>query len=93
MDNLPTVIMEAMATRLPVISTRIGGIPEMVIENQTGFLVPSEDVPELAGAIEKVINDRSLARRLGEAGYERAQTLFSIDKNVRQLNALINASV
>jgi Glycosyltransferase len=39
MDNLPTVIMEAMATGLPVVSTNIGGIPEMVIENETGFLV------------------------------------------------------
>lgn len=93
MDNLPTVIMEAMATRLPVISTRLGGIPEMVIENRTGFLVPSEDVAKLAGAIEKVINDRSLARRLGETGYERAQTLFSIEKNVRQLSALIGADM
>src|SRR5204863_235159 len=39
MDNLPTVIMEAMATGLPVVSTDLGGIPEMVIENETGFLV------------------------------------------------------
>jgi glycosyltransferase involved in cell wall biosynthesis len=62
----------------------------MVIENQTGFLVASEDVAGLAGAIEKIISDRSLGRRLGEAGYERAQTLFSIDKNVRQLRALLN---
>jgi len=90
MDNLPTVIMEAMATRLPVISTRIGGIPEMVIDNETGFLLPSEDVAALAAAIEKVIKDSSLGRRLGEAGYARAQTLFSIDKNVRQLCGLLD---
>ena len=43
MDNLPTVIMEAMATGLPVVSTNIGGIPEMVIEDQTGFLVQPGD--------------------------------------------------
>src|SRR5438067_10285282 len=43
MDNLPTVIMEAMASGLPVVSTNIGGIPEMVTENETGFLVPSGD--------------------------------------------------
>lgn len=90
MDNLPTVIMEAMATGLPVVSTRIGGIPEMVIENETGFLVQPDNVVALAGAIEKVINDRSLAQKLGQAGYERAQKLFSIDKNVREFCARIN---
>jgi len=89
MDNLPTVIMEAMATGLPVISTRIGGIPEMVVENETGFLVQPEDAVALADEIEKVINDHSLGRELGQAGYERAQTLFSIEKNMRQLCALI----
>jgi glycosyltransferase involved in cell wall biosynthesis len=92
MDNLPTVIMEAMATGLPVVSTTIGGIPEMVVENETGFLVPPDDAVALAGAIEKVANDRSLGQRLGQAGYERAQRLFSIEKNVRQLSALLSGS-
>jgi glycosyltransferase involved in cell wall biosynthesis len=63
----------------------------MVIENETGFLVQPEDVMALAGAIEKVTNDRSLGQRLGQAGFERAQNLFSIDKNVRELCALLNA--
>ncbi len=89
MDNLPTVIMEAMATGLPVVSTRIGGIPEMVVENETGFLVSPGDVVVLADAIEKVTNDQSLGQKFGQAGYERAQTLFSIEKNVRELRALI----
>ena len=89
MDNLPTVVMEAMATGLPVISTRIGGIPEMVIDNETGFLVRPDDPVALADAIEKVINDRSLGQKLGQAGHGRAQTLFSIEKNVRDLCALI----
>jgi len=91
-DNLPTVIMEAMATGLPVISTNIGGIPEMVVENETGFLVQPGDAAALAGAIEKLINDRPLAQRLGQAGYSRAQRLFSIEKNVRELCALINTA-
>lgn len=89
MDNLPTVIMEAMATGLPVVSTNIGGIPEMVIDNQTGFLVEPADPVATAGAIEMVINDRPLAARLGRSGYERARALFSIEKNVRELCALI----
>src|SRR6266436_6648369 len=81
-DNLPTVIMEAMATGLPVISTGVGGIPEMVVDNETGFLVQPGDAVALTGAIEKLTNDRSLGHKLGQAGYERAQTLFSIEKNV-----------
>jgi colanic acid/amylovoran biosynthesis glycosyltransferase len=89
MDNLPTVIMEAMATGLPVVSTRIGGIPEMVVENETGFLVQPEDATALADAIEKVINDHSLGQKLGQAGYERAQKLFSIEKNVHELCTLL----
>jgi colanic acid/amylovoran biosynthesis glycosyltransferase len=91
MDNLPTVIMEAMATSLPVVSTRIGGIPEMVVENETGFLVQPGDARALAGVIEKVTTDQSLGHKLGQAGYERAQTLFSIEKNARELRALLSS--
>jgi colanic acid/amylovoran biosynthesis glycosyltransferase len=90
MDNLPTVIMEAMAAGLPVISTAIGGIPEMVIQNETGFLVSSGDVVALAGAIERLFDEIALARRLGECGFQRARELFSIEKNVRSLLALID---
>src|SRR6478609_5041337 len=87
MDNLPTVIMEAMATGLPVVSTSIGGIPEMIIENETGFLVQPSDAAAMADAIQNVIYDPSSAAKLGQSGYERARTLFSIDKNVRELCA------
>jgi colanic acid/amylovoran biosynthesis glycosyltransferase len=90
MDNLPTVIMEAMAAGLPVISTAIGGIPEMVIQKETGFLVPPGDVAALAGAIECLFDEVGLARRLGERGFRRAKELFSIEKNVRSLLALID---
>jgi colanic acid/amylovoran biosynthesis glycosyltransferase len=89
MDNLPTVIMEAMATGLPVVSTNIGGIPEMVIENETGFLVQPGDTAAMAAAIDRVINDSSLAARLGHFGFERARARFSIEKNVRELCALL----
>ena len=90
MDNLPTVIMEAMAAGLPIISTAIGGIPEMVIQNETGFLVPPGDVAALAGAIERLFDESGLARRLGERGFQQARELFSIEKNVRSLLALID---
>jgi glycosyltransferase involved in cell wall biosynthesis len=90
MDNLPTVIMEAMATGLPIASTKVGGIPEMLIENETGFLVQAGDAAAMAAAIEKVISDSALAARLGNSGYARARTLFSIENNVRELCSLIS---
>jgi glycosyltransferase involved in cell wall biosynthesis len=89
MDNLPTVIMEAMATGLPVVSTSIAGIPEMVTDNETGLLVRPGDTVGMADAITQLISDSRLAARLGHSGYERARTLFSIENNVRQLCAVI----
>src|SRR5206468_3518756 len=77
MDNLPTVIMEAMATGLPVISTNIAGIPEMVVQNETGFLVQPADPIVVAKAIEDVIDDRLLAQRLGEAGHKLGHAVFT----------------
>ena len=88
-DNLPTVIMEAMAAGLPVVSTTVGGIAEMVAHGESGFLVEPHNPVALADAIEKVIVDPALARRFGQAGYERAQQLFSIERNVRELRDLL----
>ena len=88
-DNLPTVIMEAMAAGLPVVSTSVGGIPEMVVYDETGLLVPPANPVALADALERVIVDPALARRLGEAGHKRAEQLFTIERNVRDLRALL----
>ncbi|HET9418830.1 MAG TPA: glycosyltransferase family 4 protein [Chthoniobacterales bacterium] len=85
MDNLPSVIMEAMAAGLPVISTPIGGIPEMVVDGLTGILVTPGDSTALADAVEKLIVDLPLARRLGQSGYERARELFAIEKSAAAL--------
>jgi len=89
MDNLPTVIMEAMATGLPVVSTNIGGIPEMIIEKETGFLIQPGDAVAMADAIQNVIYDPSSAAKLSQSGYGRACALFSIEKNIRDLCVLL----
>ena len=75
-DILPTVIMEAMACRLPVVSTKLVGVPEMVEHDVTGLLVEPGDEDELAEALEKLSQDRRLAAELGKAGAERALQLF-----------------
>ena len=88
MDNLPTVIMEAMAAGLPVISTPLAGVPEMVQDGSNGYLVPERDPAALAAAIEKLIDDPERARRLGARGREIAREKFSIEESARQLRAL-----
>jgi len=88
MDNLPTVIMEAMAAGLPVISTPLGGITEMVEDGVTGELVPERDPGALAFAIERLIDDPARAKRLGERGRQIASEKFSIETSVRELRRL-----
>lgn len=91
MDNLPTVLMEAMASSLPVVSTRIGGVPEMVIEGSTGLLVAEHQPAAFAEALERILHDRMLAKSLGEAGRRRAADLFSIEKCVTALRSFIRS--
>ncbi len=89
MDNLPTVIMEAMASGLPVISTPLAGIPEMVEPGVTGLLVPPDDPVALAAAIDGLLRQPAEARLLGARGRERAAEKFSIETNVRLLAAIL----
>jgi glycosyltransferase involved in cell wall biosynthesis len=89
MDNLPTVIMEAMAAGLPVISTPLAGVPEMVLPGVTGALVPQRDPHALAGALERLIVDREEAQQLGARGREVAAEKFSVEANARALTAIL----
>ena len=88
MDNLPTVIMEAMAAALPVISTPLAGIPEMVQDGVNGVLVPDRDPSALAAALERLLNDPQEGRRLGERGRQIAREKFSIEESARKLREI-----
>lgn len=89
-DNLPTVLMEAMDVGLPVVSTRVAGVPEMVDEGKTGLLVPEHDPKALADGIQMLIVDRFKARLMGEEGKKLAHMRFSIDCTVGELQLLFN---
>lgn len=91
MDNLPTVIMEAMAAGLPVISTPLAGVPEMVEHGVNGILVPEHDPEAVCGAIEYLIANPEQARRFGDRGREIAGQKFSIETSVRALRALFGS--
>ena len=88
-DVLPTVIMEAMAAELPVISTRLGGIDEMVEEDGTGILVEPGDSAALARALEIFLGNAELAQASGKRGRLRAENFFSVERNVASLRAIL----
>lgn len=88
-EGMPRSIVEAMMTGLPVVATDIRGSREEVVEGETGFLVPVGDAASLGRALDKLVRDRSLRARLGEAGLKRARALFDERKVIeKQLERL-----
>ena len=91
-DVFPTVILEAMSAALPVVSTRLAGIPESVVHDKTGLLVPPGDTAALADALEQLIRDPARRLRYGQAGRARMEQLFEIKKTVVPLLQLLRRS-
>jgi glycosyltransferase involved in cell wall biosynthesis len=87
-DGFPTVILEAMLMALPVVSTWISGIPEMVINEKTGLLVHERDSLAAADAIERLIMDKETRAKYGLAGRQRVTELFNLDKNIEEFISL-----
>lgn len=87
-EGLARVLLEAMACRLPVVATRVGGIPEAVQDGVTGILFPVGDVDALANGLGTLALDRSLNERLGEAGYQMIVSKFSPEAFARNLDAI-----
>ena len=85
MDGIPVALMEAMAIGLPVVSTRVSGIPELVVDGRTGLLAPEKDGPALAAALARLARDPALARRLGEAGRAHVLERFNLEVNAGRL--------
>ena len=90
-DAFPTVLLEAMAAGLPVIASRIGGVPEIVVEGVTGRLVPAGDAPMLTAAIDDVLDDPTAAVRMGREAREIARERFSTDAWITRLSRLYAA--
>lgn len=75
-EGLPNAVVEAMALKLPAVGTRVSGIPEAIIDGETGILVEPGDAESLAAAFETLLKDPSLGKSLGEAGYKRYLEIF-----------------
>jgi glycosyltransferase involved in cell wall biosynthesis len=84
-EGSPYVLLEAMAAKLPIVATAVGGVPEMVENNQTALLVPARDPCALANAIARVLNDEQLAQRLATCASTLVSSRFSPESYVRSL--------
>lgn len=88
LEGFPLSVLEAMAQRLPVIVTPVGGVPELVSDERYGLTVPVKDPPALAEATRRMVSDATLRERVGEAGFERVRTQFSWDHMLAEYEGL-----
>ncbi len=84
-EGLPVVLLEAQAMKLPVISSIHTGIPEAVIDGETGFLTPEKDVDMIARQLERLILDTDLRRDMGENGRRHIEARFNISAEIKKL--------
>jgi glycosyltransferase involved in cell wall biosynthesis len=87
-EGLSNTILESMAAAVPVVATRIGGTPEAVEDGVSGLLVPPRDSAALARAIRRILEDRELAARLGQAARRRVVDRFSMERMVGETERL-----
>jgi glycosyltransferase involved in cell wall biosynthesis len=87
-EGLSLALLEAMSFGLPVIASRIGGIPEVVVDGTTGILVPPGDSASLAAAVRRLANDPQEGARMGRRGRARIARVFSREKMIAEIEAL-----
>jgi len=83
-EGLPIIALEAMASGIPIVATKVGGNPEVVLDGQTGILVPAGDSMALAEAIERLIKDKNLVRKFSEKALDRIKEYFTLEKMVKE---------
>jgi len=92
-EGFPFVLLEALAMGCPVVASRVNGIPELIEHQKTGLLVPPRDPLALAAAIGKVLNDRTVALKMGAAGRAVVQDRFTVDGMVENTTAVFDAAM
>ncbi len=84
-EGQSVAILEAMAYSCVVVASKTGGIPQMIIENETGIFAEPKDVKTLQQALELVLKDKKLCQRLGERARQKVESEFAIEKNMERL--------
>jgi colanic acid/amylovoran biosynthesis glycosyltransferase len=92
-EGTPVAILEAQAAALPVVSTYHAGIPDVVVHNQTGFLVNEHDVEAMAVYMCKLLDETALANRMGNCGRKRIREHFTMEKNLSTLTEIIKEAI
>lgn len=92
-EGTPVAILEAQAAGLPVLSTYHAGIPDVVINNETGLLVEENDVDGMANNMLRILNENGLAAQLGEAGRKRIEENFTLRKHLKRLEITLNETL
>jgi glycosyltransferase involved in cell wall biosynthesis len=87
-EGVGLVFLEAMRARRPVVATRVGGIPEVVIHGETGYLVDAGDPAALASSLVRLIEDRGSAKTMGEQGRDRYEQRFSAEQMLNKMSGL-----
>jgi glycosyltransferase involved in cell wall biosynthesis len=91
-EGVPVVLMEAMAARIPVIASRVGGVQELVEDGKSGFVLAPGDEKSLISALDKLLSDPDLCARMGTAGRAKVEADFNINKEGAWLGALLSGS-
>jgi glycosyltransferase involved in cell wall biosynthesis len=92
-DGLPNVLMEAQSQALACLSTRFSAIPELIVDGETGVLVPPGDAPSLASALERLIRSPKDRERFGMAGYRRVREQFEAEAGIHELATMLRQSM
>ncbi len=92
-DGIPNVLMEAMTFAIPVISTNISGIPEIIENNTSGLIVETKNDQALFSALQHLIDNPELRKQIGEAGKHRVATRFDAEQHIVQLKALLTQTL
>ncbi len=92
-EGTPVAIIEAGAAGLPVVATRHAGIPDVVVEGETGFLINEGDVAQMAAYMIQLAQDPSLAARMGRAARQRVETCFAMNQSIDNLWNIIKSAI
>jgi colanic acid/amylovoran biosynthesis glycosyltransferase len=92
-DGIPTVIMESLMHRVPVIATNVSGIPELIEDGVTGLLIPEKDPAATARAVKRLVSDRTSALVMAERGRDKVRNLFDPERNHKKVLELYGTLV